>query len=120
MQEGVQEFNRSSGSEDIVIKVGLHGGSCIAVTLNEQLDYFGTTINMAARLQALSIGGDIVLSTWMVADPGVREVLEPFQLETENQLIPGFDDPVTIHRLSAKTLAAESPTNCVGHADVEN
>ena len=111
VQEGVQEFNRDSGSEDIVIKVGLHGGSCIAVTLNEQLDYFGTTINMAARLQALSIGGDIVLSTWMVADPGVREVLEPFQLETESQLIPGFDDPVKIHRLSAEALVAKPLAN---------
>jgi class 3 adenylate cyclase len=119
VQEGVQEFNRNSGSEDIVIKVGLHGGSCVAVTLNEQLDYFGTTINMAAQLQALSIDGDIVLSTWMVADPGVREILEPFQLEIESQLIPGFDDPVTVHRLSAETLTAKTPAYGAGRANDE-
>jgi hypothetical protein len=59
---------------------------------------------MAARLQALSAGGDTVFSTWMATDPGFREVFEPFQLATESQLIPGFDDPVTIRRLSAVAL----------------
>ena len=57
VQVGVQEFNRASDSKDIIIKVGLHGGPCIVVNLNERLDCFGTTINMVARLQALSLGG---------------------------------------------------------------
>ena len=39
---------------DIAIKLGLHKGPCIAVTLNERLDYFGGTVNMAARLQGRS------------------------------------------------------------------
>lgn len=106
VQSGVQEFNRASASEDIVIKVGLHGGPCIAVNLNEKLDYFGTTINMAARLQALSQGGDIVFSTWMVADPAVREILGAFQLAKESQMIPGFGEPVTVHRLTTEALAS--------------
>lgn len=46
----------------IIIKVGVHHGPCIAVTLNERLDYFGTTVNIAARVQGLSDGRDIMAS----------------------------------------------------------
>ena len=37
-------------------------GPCIAVTLNDRLDYFGRTVNLAARLQGESRGDDIVMS----------------------------------------------------------
>ncbi len=46
----------------IVIKVGVHHGPCIAVTLNDRIDYFGTTVNIAARVQGLSDGRDIMAS----------------------------------------------------------
>jgi adenylate cyclase len=46
----------------IVVKVGIHHGPCIAVTLNERLDYFGTTVNIAARVQGLSDGSNIMAS----------------------------------------------------------
>jgi class 3 adenylate cyclase len=39
----------------IVVKLGLHCGPCIAVTLNDRLDYFGRTVNLAARLQNESL-----------------------------------------------------------------
>lgn len=44
------------------LKIGLHEGPCIAVTLNERLDYFGTTVNLAARVEHMCQGGDIVIS----------------------------------------------------------
>ena len=62
VQRTVATFNESLSGEDLVIKLGVHCGSCIAVTLNDRLDYFGSTINMAARLQGESDGGDIVFS----------------------------------------------------------
>ena len=43
-------------------KLGVHAGPSVVVTLNDRLDYFGSTVNMAARLQGQSAGGDIVLS----------------------------------------------------------
>ncbi len=46
----------------IIIKVGIHHGPCIAVTLNERIDYFGTTVNIAARVQGLSDGRDVMAS----------------------------------------------------------
>ena len=66
MQERVAEFNAKS-TEPIVLKLGLHEGPCIAVTLNDRLDYFGQTVNLTARLQGESEGGDVVVSAPLAA-----------------------------------------------------
>jgi class 3 adenylate cyclase len=63
------------GLRPLVLKAGLHSGPCIAVTLNDRLDYFGSTVNMAARLEAQSTGNDVVISNVVYADPVVRELL---------------------------------------------
>jgi class 3 adenylate cyclase len=43
------------------LKLGLYGGPCYVVTANGALDYFGTTVNVASRLQHLAQSGEIVL-----------------------------------------------------------
>jgi class 3 adenylate cyclase len=45
----IRRFNESAGEELITLKIGAHVGPCLAVTLNERLDYFGRTVNLAAR-----------------------------------------------------------------------
>ena len=63
------------GMRPLTLKAGLHTGACIAVTLNDRLDYFGSTVNLAARLEAQSTGGDVIVSAAVYDDPGVRELL---------------------------------------------
>lgn len=53
------------------LKAGIHAGPCIAVTLNERLDYFGSNVNIAARLVDLSDGSDVVISAAVRSDPEV-------------------------------------------------
>src|SRR5205085_9670788 len=65
----------SAGQRPLLLKVGIHSGPCIAVTLNGRLDYFGCTVNLAARLEGLSSGGDVVISSAVHADPEVAEML---------------------------------------------
>jgi class 3 adenylate cyclase len=48
--------------EQIIIKLGLHQGACIVLNLNDKLDYFGNTVNKAARIQGVSQGQDMVIS----------------------------------------------------------
>ena len=103
VQAGVDDFNRETGTEDIVIKVGVHCGPSIAVTLNDRLDYFGSTVNMAARLQGESVGGDIVFSEDLLADPIVSTMLQPGALSSETRFIKGFSRPITFRRLSGNT-----------------
>src|SRR5262249_566082 len=67
--------NPADGVLPLTLKAGMHTGPCIAVTLNDRLDYFGSTVNLAARLEGQSTGGDVVISTAVYADPEVRELL---------------------------------------------
>ncbi len=46
---------------NIMVKIGIYNGACLAVTSNEKLDYFGSTVNKAARIQGLANGNDIVM-----------------------------------------------------------
>ena len=71
------------GMLPLTLKGGLHTGPCIAVTLNERLDYFGSTVNLAARLEGQSNGNDVVISNIVYTDPEIRDLL----LDPMNQLV---------------------------------
>ena len=78
----------------LVLKAGIHYGPCIAVNLDDRLDYFGTVVNVAARLDKLSNGGDVVISDAMRQDPEVEALLEARGLLTERftERIRGVED----------------------------
>ena len=46
----------------IGLKLGLHSGPCYVITANGMLDYFGQTVNVAARLQGLAASGECTLT----------------------------------------------------------
>jgi class 3 adenylate cyclase len=75
----------------LALKVGIHVGPCIAVNQNGVLDYFGSTVNLAARLVLLSAGGDLVVSGAVLEDPEVAALgLETERLDEAD--IKGFED----------------------------
>ena len=80
----------------LTLKAGMHTGPCIAVTLNDRLDYFGSTVNLAARLEGQSTGDDVVISTAVYADTEVRELLTGARCEmTASRFempLKGFDE----------------------------
>ncbi len=97
------DYSRETGSTDVAVglKMGLHSGRCIAVNLNDRLDYFGSTVNLTARLQGRSRRGEVVLSESLAADPAVAPLLEGRPLNRESAELKGFDRPVPFVRLTA-------------------
>ncbi len=79
------------GVMPLTLKAGIHVGPCIAVTLNDRLDYFGSTVNIAARLESLSSGSDVVISGSVYDDPEVRELLSSLEREVE---VTAFEMPL--------------------------
>lgn len=100
------------GMLPLTLKAGMHEGPCIAVTLNDRLDYFGSTVNMAARLESLSTGNDVVISREIYEDPEVRQMIHEENLRAERFeiMLKGFDEEsFDLWRVSKKTnLAADS------------
>jgi class 3 adenylate cyclase len=84
---------------DLVLKLGVHVGPSVVVNMNDRLDYFGSTVNMAARLQGQSQGGDIVLSRAVADDPAVRPLLATLAANQESVALKGFADPISFVRL---------------------
>ena len=95
------------------LKVGIHAGPCIAVNLNGRLDYFGTTVNTAVRLEELSVGGDVVILANMLEDPVVRALLDSEGVETERATVElkGYDAPVEVCRLRRADTEPAEPEN---------
>ena len=99
MAERLDEFNRTSSS-DLVLKMGLHRGHAIAVSSNETLDYFGQTVNIAARIQALAGPGELCLSDAIYRAEGVPDVLSGIALTREARTMKGVDEPIPVYRVA--------------------
>jgi class 3 adenylate cyclase len=76
MRESMQKLNDERGREDLILKIGIHEGPCIAVTLNERQDYFGQTVNIASRVQHLASSREIFATRPVVENEGASGVLK--------------------------------------------
>jgi class 3 adenylate cyclase len=102
MQAAVAALNERanlSGEEMLILKVGLHSGPCLSVTLNDRPDYFGGTVNIAARVQGLSMGDDIVMTEAIRSDAEASRLLQGRPLASDAVRLKGIDEPVLVHRL---------------------
>ncbi len=100
---GMQDLNQRAGlqGEDrLSLKMGLHAGPCIVVTLNHRLDYFGSTVNIASRLSHLAEGGDLLFSQSVLEDAGVQAEMSSLgKAEQLHTTLRGVLQPVQVYRL---------------------
>jgi class 3 adenylate cyclase len=75
MRAAMDKLNKERDSNDLVVKIGIHEGPCLAVMLNERQDYFGQTVNIAARVQSLSTSQEIHITGPVIDAPAVAEIL---------------------------------------------
>ena len=86
---------------DLLIKIGIHEGPCLAVTLNDRLDYFGQTVNIAARVQSLADSQAILATKPVVDNPQVSKMLQASKLApaAQDAQLRGVADKVTIYQI---------------------
>jgi class 3 adenylate cyclase len=75
MREAMRALNAERGSEDLLLKIGIHEGPCIAVNLNERQDYFGQTVNIASRVQHLATPREIMATEAILGDANASVLL---------------------------------------------
>ncbi len=69
MRDAMRKLNEQHGNEDLLLKIGIHEGPCIAVSLNERQDYFGQTVNIASRVQNLASSHEIFATGSVLDNP---------------------------------------------------
>ena len=106
MQDEIDKFNAEYGGREIVLKIGMHRGASIAVTLNDSLDYFGQTVNIAARVQGLAGADEILMTDEVFRAPGVQPLLSGTPTQPEDAQLRGIDKQVRVHR----AMRAPSPS----------
>jgi class 3 adenylate cyclase len=100
MREAVEELNRDRPQRDFILKIGVHRGASIAVTLNERLDYFGQTVNIAARVQNLADGDEICITEEVYSAPAVAEIIAPYPVEKSEAELKGVSKAMSVYRLA--------------------
>jgi class 3 adenylate cyclase len=100
MSRAVGRIN--ADGESLVLKIGLHAGSCIAIQTNHQIDYFGRAVNIAARVQSVAAGGEIVVTDTIWDMPAIPGLAADYGLRAREDTVQlrGIADNVPVHRLS--------------------
>jgi class 3 adenylate cyclase len=101
MREAMRTLNAERGREDLLLKIGLHEGPCLAVTLNDRQDYFGQMVNIASRVQDLADAQAILATGQVVQDPRASMILtssgvEPVPRPAE---LRGIEQEVRVYAL---------------------
>jgi class 3 adenylate cyclase len=101
MRDAMRSLSRERQGDDLLLKIGIHEGPCLAVVLNDRQDYFGQTVNIAARVQGLAASRSILASGSVVEDPQSRAVLRDNGLTpvARNELIRGVSDGVAVYEI---------------------
>ena len=84
------------------IKMGIHTGHAIVVNLNDTVDYFGNTVNLAARVQASVKNHDIRFTKRVLEDSEVVSYLKERKaiLHKKFEMFKGINDPVEVYRFT--------------------
>ena len=101
MREAMRDLNDGHNREDLLLKIGIHEGPCLAVVLNDRQDYFGTTVNIAARVQGLADSRTILATRSVVVDPEASALLETSGLKpvSQSRALRGIADEVAVYEI---------------------
>ncbi|MGA7811074.1 adenylate/guanylate cyclase domain-containing protein [Bradyrhizobium sp.] len=101
MRTAMDKLNSERGTADLVVKIGIHEGPCLAVMLNERQDYFGQTVNIAARVQSLSTSQEIHITGPVIDSPGVATILEKEALKPiqKQAALRGIADKMVVYEI---------------------
>jgi class 3 adenylate cyclase len=89
------------GDRDLLLKIGIHEGPCLAVMVNDRQDYFGQTVNIASRVQGLAASRSIFATGPVVEHPGSSSILKTSSLEPVRRRasLRGIADELVVYEI---------------------
>src|SRR6185312_2620722 len=100
-REAMTSLGSSHKIEDLLLKIGIHEGPCLAVMLNDRQDYFGQTVNIAARVQGLADSRAILATGAVVEKEVTAKLLRENGVKpiAQRQALRGVTSELTLYEL---------------------
>lgn len=97
-----QTFDGKAKDSPLRMRISIHTGPCLAVNLNSNIDYFGSTVNLSAKLQSIVESGEIVFTDSTARDPVVAQLLksQELRLEPVEFALKWWEDKITAFRVN--------------------
>ena len=100
MREAMRSLNAAHGRDDLLLKIGIHEGPCLAVSLNERQDYFGQTVNIASRVQGLATSQSILATAPVIDNPQSTSLLAGSEKPTARRhMLRGVGSEVAVYEI---------------------
>ena len=101
MREAMSDLAAERQHQSLHLKMGLHEGSCLAVTLNGQQDYFGQTVNIASRVQGLAASRSIVATEQVVQNAQASALLATsgLQMAAKRVALSGIAGEMAVYEI---------------------
>jgi class 3 adenylate cyclase len=101
MREAMSDLAAERQHQSLHLKMGVHEGSCLAVTLNGQQDYFGQTVNIASRVQGLAASRAIVVTEPVVENAQTSALLATSGLKPTSRRVAlsGIPGEVSVYEI---------------------
>jgi class 3 adenylate cyclase len=102
MRDAMKELNQRRACDDLILKIGIHEGPCLAVQLNDRLDYFGQTVNIAARVQGLATASSIYATEPVVRDAKTASLLAGAGVKpvAQQHALRGISEALTVYEIA--------------------
>jgi class 3 adenylate cyclase len=99
MREAMSNLGAERQHQNLVLKIGIHEGPCLAVNVNDQEDYFGQTVNVASRVQGLTDSRSIVATGKVVENAQTLALLSIAHLKPalRRTALRGIADEVSVY-----------------------
>lgn len=105
LQSRIDELKDAAPLGSLVkARVGVSYGRVIREERLESTDYFGNTVNAAARLMKLAGGGGILVSAAVLHDPAAKAIFQEGWYTREAHALKGFERPLDTLRLNPALL----------------
>ena len=101
VREAMAKLGEARHQPGLLVKICIHEGPCLAVTLNDRQDYFGQTVNIAARVQGLASSRAIYVTQPVIEDPNTARILKGQSLHPSKHraALRGIADETTVYEI---------------------
>jgi class 3 adenylate cyclase len=101
MRDAMHVLGDKRKRDDLVLKIGIHEGPCLAVRFNDRQDYFGQTVNIAARVQGLAASRAIFATGSVVDNPETASLLKANGLlpTAQRRAVQGLSGELAVYEI---------------------